>query len=87
MWSLLGYAHAPAMPAGALPILARLAVSHADGLHAWEGVWRLGVDAGRTEGVLIVLGIEAALLLFGVGFALAFRVIGAGFRALAKLGS
>lgn len=87
MWSLLGYAHTPAMPPGAIPILARLAISHADGLHIWEGVWRLGVDAGRTEGVLIVLAIEAALLLFAAGFAVTFRLVGAAFRGLAKLGS
>ncbi|MDR3634322.1 MAG: hypothetical protein P4L84_11005 [Isosphaeraceae bacterium] len=63
MWTWLGYPSTPVMPAGAFPFLAKLALTKSEGMHAWEGVWRMGVDAGRTEGAMIASACWLSLIL------------------------
>jgi hypothetical protein len=74
MWSWFPYASVPAMPAGALPLVSRLALSKAEGLHAWESLWRMGIDAGRTEGAIIASACWLGLILFAFLGGAAFRV-------------
>lgn len=76
MWSaLLGYPPTPAMPAGAFPLLAKLALGRAEGLHAWETFGRMSLDAGRTEGYMIGNLQWVALILLALLAAQFYRVI------------
>lgn len=75
MWSWLSYPLTPAMPRGALPVISRLALSKADGLHAWESVFRFGVDCGRTEGATIASAFWITFILFVAVTALSVIVL------------
>jgi hypothetical protein len=55
-------------------------VSKADWAHGVESVWRMGIDAGRTEGAMIVIGTLLALAFLAVVFAVTFKLIGAAAR-------
>lgn len=66
MWGWLAYPTTPPMPRGAMPLVSRLALSHADGLHVWESVFRFGVDSGRTEGAMVASACWLGLILLAL---------------------
>lgn len=77
MWSWLPYPPTPPMPSGAMPLVSRLAISKGEAMHAWESVWRMGIDAGRTEGAAVVVGVVLVVALLALLGGVAAKVTGA----------
>ena len=83
MWQWLGYPPVPSVPMPE-PMLAKLAVSKADWMHGVEGLWHMGLDAGRTEGAMAVVGILLALAFAGFVFGVGSKLTGAFLSWVAK---